>query len=389
MSTEIPHTASASVLRSPRSPQKRPLGRRYQPQNSDPPSWAEQHRINRALWRLQVFFDLKTAAQRSRLELWHIGKGHGDQIDHISSVLDYFQENFQDHFPRPPTMRYDACGSPITSCTLSHLQIPKSQLWTPWPAQDPETILMLGELAPGYRFYTSARFVLESPMHDGLCAVRSGKGALYHQKKDYHIPIFASHGKASAVENTWRRGKRGGLMSFPKNSGSLALVGRRAIVGRWIRSTPTVRVTNNLTHRPPALCPRRLRSQGLQSNPQRQARHRHQLRWCTLQVQHRKNGFLIEPGDWKAVANHLLELWTDEKLYEEMSSFAKISVSGEVGTVGNALSWFYLADKWANGKGIVPKGRWVNDLARDEASIPYVEGEKRFPRDFYLGRVYY
>jgi len=107
-----------------------------------------------------------------------------------------------------------------------------------------------------------------------------------------------------------------------------------------------------------------------------------------LQVQHRKNGYLVDPGDWKAVAKHLLDLWTNEKLYDEMSAFAKVSVSDEVGTVGNALSWFYLADKWANGKGIVPKGRWINDLARDEAGIPYVEGEKRLPRDFCLGRVY-
>ncbi|KAG4438926.1 hypothetical protein IFR05_005606 [Cadophora sp. M221] len=101
-----------------------------------------------------------------------------------------------------------------------------------------------------------------------------------------------------------------------------------------------------------------------------------------LQVQHGKNGFLVEAGDWHAVAKHLLTLWTDESLYEEMCAFAKVSVSDEVGTVGNALSWFYLADKWANGKGIVPEGRWVNDLAREEAGIPYTEGENRLPRNF-------
>lgn len=101
-----------------------------------------------------------------------------------------------------------------------------------------------------------------------------------------------------------------------------------------------------------------------------------------LQVQHGKNGFLVEAGDWHAVAKHLLTLWTDEALYEEMCAFAKVSVSDEVGTVGNALSWFYLADKWANGKGIVPEGRWVNDLAREEAGIPYKDGENRLPRDF-------
>jgi len=80
------------------------------------------------------------------------------------------------------------------------------------------------------------------------------------------------------------------------------------------------------------------------------------------------------------VANYLLELWMNEKMYRDMSEFAKVSVSDEVGTVGNALSWFYLADKWANGKGVVPQERWVNDLAREEAGIPYVKGENRLPR---------
>jgi glycosyltransferase involved in cell wall biosynthesis len=99
-----------------------------------------------------------------------------------------------------------------------------------------------------------------------------------------------------------------------------------------------------------------------------------------LQVQHEKNGYLVEPHDWHAVATHLLELWTNEPLYEKMSSFARVSVSDEVGTVGNALSWLYLADKWANKQGVVPNGRWVNDLARDAAGLPYSEGENRLPR---------
>lgn len=99
-----------------------------------------------------------------------------------------------------------------------------------------------------------------------------------------------------------------------------------------------------------------------------------------LQVQHEKNGFLVEPHDWHAVAAHLLELWTNEELYEEMSTYAKNSVSDEVGTVGNALSWLYLADKWGNGKGVEPNERWVNDLAREEVGISYTEKENRLPR---------
>jgi len=66
-----------------------------------------------------------------------------------------------------------------------------------------------------------------------------------------------------------------------------------------------------------------------------------------LQIQDGKNGFLVDPGDFHAVAGHLLALCTDEKLYETMSSYAKVSVSDEVGTVGNALSWFYLVSPFS------------------------------------------
>ncbi len=95
----------------------------------------------------------------------------------------------------------------------------------------------------------------------------------------------------------------------------------------------------------------------------------------------------MKPGDWHTVGKLLLELWTNEEMYKEMSECARRTVSDEVGTVGNALSWFYLADKWANGDGVVPEGRWINDLAREEAGIPYVDGENRLPRDFRRGFV--
>jgi len=99
-----------------------------------------------------------------------------------------------------------------------------------------------------------------------------------------------------------------------------------------------------------------------------------------LQVQHGKNGFLVPSGDWQAVAGHLMDLWIDKDLHKRMSDYAAKSVSDEVGTVGNALSWFYLASKFANGSGIKGEERWVNDLAREEAELPYEEGENRLPR---------
>ncbi|KFY93110.1 hypothetical protein V498_04554 [Pseudogymnoascus sp. VKM F-4517 (FW-2822)] len=41
-----------------------------------------------------------------------------------------------------------------------------------------------------------------------------------------------------------------------------------------------------------------------------------------LQVQHERNGFLVQPGDWKYAADCLLRLWTDHDLYDRMSEVA-------------------------------------------------------------------
>ncbi|KEY72686.1 hypothetical protein S7711_02476 [Stachybotrys chartarum IBT 7711] len=104
-----------------------------------------------------------------------------------------------------------------------------------------------------------------------------------------------------------------------------------------------------------------------------------------LQIKDGVNGFLVEPGDSDAVAEKLLRLFGDADLHRKMSEEARTGVSDEVGTVGNALAWFYLASKWYD-LGVEPglKGneRWVNDMAREEAGEPYGEGENRLPREF-------
>ncbi|KXH31286.1 glycosyl transferase group 1 [Colletotrichum salicis] len=104
-----------------------------------------------------------------------------------------------------------------------------------------------------------------------------------------------------------------------------------------------------------------------------------------LQVKDNVNGFLVKPGDYKTVASHLLNLFTDADLHKKMSRAAATGVSDEVGTVGNALGWFYLAAKWAE-VGVKPglRGdeRWVNDMAREEAGKPYSDSENRLPRHF-------
>ncbi|OCL06746.1 glycosyltransferase family 4 protein [Glonium stellatum] len=100
-----------------------------------------------------------------------------------------------------------------------------------------------------------------------------------------------------------------------------------------------------------------------------------------LQVQHEKSGFLVEPHDSSAVAKHLHYLFTNNSAYDDMSEYAAMHVSDEVSTVGNALSWLYLADVLAKGEKIEPKSAWINDMARKTAGLPYVEGETQLPRN--------
>ncbi|KAJ9149436.1 Glycosyltransferase family 4 protein [Pleurostoma richardsiae] len=108
-----------------------------------------------------------------------------------------------------------------------------------------------------------------------------------------------------------------------------------------------------------------------------------------LQVKDKVNGYLVEPGDWKSVAQHLFQLFTDEDLHKKMSYEAANGVSDEVGTVGNALSWYYIAAKFAK-VGVKVEGtggvdgheKWLNDMARDEAGFPYPAAENRLPRIF-------
>ncbi|KAL3479187.1 hypothetical protein BJX99DRAFT_222643 [Aspergillus californicus] len=99
-----------------------------------------------------------------------------------------------------------------------------------------------------------------------------------------------------------------------------------------------------------------------------------------LQVIDKGNGFLVDVGDTDAVAQHLFELCTDDELWERMHRFALKHVCDEVSTVGNWLNWLYLASRLSRGEKIKPKERWIQDMAREEAGLPYEEGEDRLKR---------
>jgi len=100
-----------------------------------------------------------------------------------------------------------------------------------------------------------------------------------------------------------------------------------------------------------------------------------------LQIVDGKSGYVVTPGDQESVAKHLYDLYTDEALYREMSQYAKTHVSDEVGTVGNAAAWLYLAVMYHRGIKIKPHGAWLSDLLRAETGEHYVPGEPRLHRD--------
>ncbi|TFY53615.1 hypothetical protein EVJ58_g9355 [Rhodofomes roseus] len=100
-----------------------------------------------------------------------------------------------------------------------------------------------------------------------------------------------------------------------------------------------------------------------------------------LQIVHGKSGFLTEPGDNEAVAQHMFALATDDELYATMAQYARTHVSDEVGTVGNAAAWMYLAVMYCSrGVKLQPRGAWINDLMREETGEPYLPDEPRLPR---------
>lgn len=100
-----------------------------------------------------------------------------------------------------------------------------------------------------------------------------------------------------------------------------------------------------------------------------------------LQVVDGKSGYLVEAGDYKMVAHWLHHLCANDVDHANMSEYAKHHVSDEVSTVGNALSWLYLADSLAKGEKLEPDSRWIVDMAREKAGFPYLSEETRLPRN--------
>jgi hypothetical protein len=96
-------------------PNKIPPHVRYEPKIGGPPTWSEAKRVYRALWRLQLFFDLQNTPQNcpwstsdlKLCQLWGEGSRHW-KLDEIECVYNYLLEIADDASwggPRPGTPR--------------------------------------------------------------------------------------------------------------------------------------------------------------------------------------------------------------------------------------------------------------------------------------------
>jgi glycosyltransferase involved in cell wall biosynthesis len=100
-----------------------------------------------------------------------------------------------------------------------------------------------------------------------------------------------------------------------------------------------------------------------------------------LQIRHDKSGFIVHASDpqtdIRAVAEYLDILFDNEERYAKMSDFACKSVSDEVSTLGNAICWMYVVNQLLKKPGFCYNGRWIWELAREEAQEPIGKFEAR------------
>lgn len=94
-----------------------------------------------------------------------------------------------------------------------------------------------------------------------------------------------------------------------------------------------------------------------------------------LQVKDEETGFFVRPGDAKDVARRLMQLTTDQDLWQRMSKAAANNVQDEATAVGNALCVYYLATKLAQGDVVKGDGQWLSDLALEDAGYPRRHGD--------------
>ncbi|KAH7412851.1 hypothetical protein BKA64DRAFT_659703 [Cadophora sp. MPI-SDFR-AT-0126] len=94
-----------------RCPQRRPIGKRFTPESSDPFSWTERQRTSRQIWRVQLFFYLKLKtrdlhwpiediAHLESLEIhsfWELSDKYGRFNEQLGTVVYYLANTEHQH----------------------------------------------------------------------------------------------------------------------------------------------------------------------------------------------------------------------------------------------------------------------------------------------------
>ncbi|RKP07555.1 hypothetical protein THASP1DRAFT_24322, partial [Thamnocephalis sphaerospora] len=82
------------------------------------------------------------------------------------------------------------------------------------------------------------------------------------------------------------------------------------------------------------------------------------------QIEHGRTGFLVPMGDYGQVARHLVSLFTNQELYDNMSRCAEHEVNHDYFTASNLLSWLWLFNSLHEGE--KPGGEiWVRDACKE------------------------
>ena len=86
-------------------------------------------------------------------------------------------------------------------------------------------------------------------------------------------------------------------------------------------------------------------------------------------VRENKNAVLVNPADTDAIAQDLVRIFGDEQPSSKKVFTRNSKLADEYTTVGNALSWMYLASKLSRGDKFEPRGGSINGLAIEEAEF--------------------
>ncbi|KAL2069143.1 hypothetical protein VTL71DRAFT_15481 [Oculimacula yallundae] len=188
----------------------RPEGRKFTPLGKiEPPSWVERQRAERALWRIQLFYDLKAAAERSMLDWssndlmrlqdlevddFYLRSSFDSQYEEMNTMIDYIEIVWA----REST-------DPGTSYTLPRLSLEQLQILDdyhlPMVDKDDHGLLLIS--APACSLWRALRRDLNSPLKNVSFDPFSKLGfALWSGERLASLGLMNLHVQGSTMPHT-------------------------------------------------------------------------------------------------------------------------------------------------------------------------------------------